>query len=132
MKKPKPPARPAKNESRSVEGEPAFASVVQAFTRDRRVTFGGQGFGSRALRLNGKIFAMLSMRNDFVVKLPRERVLELIDGGRAKYFDTGRDRVMKEWVAILDTPAFWLELAWEAHRFAVASEAQRGRRRTTR
>jgi hypothetical protein len=103
--------------------DPSFVPVIEAFSRDRRVTYGGQGFGSRGLRLDGKIFAMLSSKGQFVVKLPRDRVAELIRLGRGQYFDTGRDRVMKEWLAVVGDPASWLGLAKEARRFAMAQRA---------
>ena len=61
---------------------------------------------------------MLNFKGQFVVKLPRDRVAELIRMGKGEYFDTGRDRVMKEWLAVLAKPASWLTLAKEAHRFA--------------
>jgi hypothetical protein len=119
MKKTTASAGTSKLTSRDVELHPTFAAIVQAFSRDRRVSYGGQGFGSRALRLDGKIFAMLSSKGQFVVKLPRDRVAELIRMGEGQYFDTGRDRVMKEWLAVLARPASWPKLAKEAHRFAV-------------
>ncbi len=109
---------------RHLELHPAFASIVRTFSRNERVTFGGRGFGSRALRLDGKVFAMLSLRGDFVVKLPEARVAELIQSGRGKYFDTGRDRVMKEWVAVLARPTSWSGLAREAYRYATAKDTQ--------
>jgi hypothetical protein len=37
------------------------------------------------------------------VKLPRERVDELVEAGAGHRFDPGRGRLMKEWVAL--TPA---------------------------
>ena len=104
--------------SRYVELDPTFAAIVRAFSRDPRVSYGGQGFGSRGLRLDAKIFAMLNFKGQFVVKLPRERVAELIRQGKGQYFDTGRDRVMKEWIAVHADAASWLGLAKEAHRFA--------------
>ena len=106
--------------SRHVELDPSFVPLVEAFARDQRVTYGGRGFGSRALRLDGKIFAMLSSKGQFVVKLPRDRVTELIRLGKGQYFDTGRDRVMKEWLAVLGAPRSWLGLAREAHRYAMS------------
>jgi hypothetical protein len=116
--------RPRRAAGRHVELDPAFASIVRTFSREERVTFGGQGFGSRALRLDGKIFAMLSLRGDFVVKLPETRVAELIQSGKGKYFDTGRDRVMKEWVAVLAGPRSWSGLAREAYGYATTKDAQ--------
>jgi hypothetical protein len=93
---------------------------MKAFASDPRVTFGGQGFGSRALKLDGRIFAMLSSKGRFVVKLPRNRVVELMRLGQGEYFDTGRDRIMKEWLAVSGDPASWPGLAREAYRFAVS------------
>ena len=115
-------ARPRKNHptSRKVDMDPHFAAIVRAFARHRRVTYGGQGFGSRALKYDGKIFAMLSSKGWFVVKLPGHRVAALIRLGKGEYFDTGRNRVMKEWLAAAQDPASWLALAREAHRFAAA------------
>ena len=118
MKKTTASAGTSKPTSRHVELHPTFAAIVRAFSRDRRVSYGGQGFGSRALRLDGKIFAMLNFKDQFVVKLPRDRVAELIRMGKGEYFDTGRDRVMREWLAVRAKPASWLKLAKEAHRFA--------------
>jgi hypothetical protein len=111
--------------TRRMELDPEFAPIVRSFARDERVTFGGQGFGSRALRFEGRIFAMLSSKGRFVVKLPADRVRELIDRGQGEYFDTGRGRVMKEWIAISAKPASWLALAREARRFAAAATRRR-------
>src|SRR5690349_2146063 len=96
---------------RDVKLHPSFVPIIEAFASDGRVTYGGQGFGSRALRLEGKIFAMLSSKGQFVVKLPRDRVADLIRRGQGQYFDTGRGRVMKEWIAVVGDPASWLGLA---------------------
>ena len=56
---------------------PGFAPVVNAFVQDKQVTRDeGKGFGSGALEVNGKIFAMLTSLHKFVVKLPKDRVDE--------------------------------------------------------
>ncbi len=99
---------------------PKFARVVTAFTGKSGVTYGGQGFGSRALRVDGKIFAMLSTRDRFVVKLPRARVAELVQRGYADHFNpTGRR--MKEWAAMRDERLSWRELALEAYEFVAGA-----------
>ncbi len=104
--------------------DPRFVGVADAFTSDQRVSRGnGKGFGSRALKVNGKIFAMMSSKGQFVVKLPKERVNELVTAGKGEYFDPGRGRLMKEWVAVLAGNVSWVELAKEAHRFLKRGKA---------
>ncbi len=64
--------------------DPRFARVVAAFAKDRQVSQGNRkGFGSRGLKVNGKIFAMMPSKGKFVVKLPKKRVDELADAARA-------------------------------------------------
>ena len=59
-----------------------FAKVVEAFSHDRDVTIGGgKGFGSGALKVKGTIFAMMSSKNEFVVKLSKDRVDALVASG---------------------------------------------------
>ncbi len=97
----------------------AFAAVVSAFARDRRVSppaAARSSFGSNGVKVDGRIFAML-VRRALVVKLPRERVAELIASGRGKPFDAGKGRPMKEWVALSAPESAWIELAREARRF---------------
>jgi hypothetical protein len=96
-----------------------FARVVAAFADDPEVTFGGKGFGSTALKVDGKIFAMLSSKEKFVVKLPRERVDQLVKAGKGAYFEAGRGKRMKEWLEVASPKsATWIALAKEARRFA--------------
>lgn len=98
----------------------SFARVAQAFARDRRVTSGGRGFGSGALKVDGRIFAMLSSAGQFVVKLPAARVDELARTGVGRHFDAGRGKKMKEWLALDGRERSWIALAVEAHGFVAA------------
>ena len=53
------------------EIDPRFESVVKAFAKDRSVSRESRkGFGSGALKLNGKIFAMMSSNDKFAVICP--------------------------------------------------------------
>jgi len=105
---------------------PRFAEVIEAFARDRRVS-SGKMMASVGLKVDGKIFAML-VRGSLVVKLPRERVAELVDAGRGRQFDPRRDgRLMKEWVVLEGSEPPWVEVAREAYRF-VAGAVSTGRR----
>jgi hypothetical protein len=97
--------------------DPRLAKVVAAFARERGVTYGGKGFGSSALKVNGSIFAMMDAHGTFVVKLPKERVAALVTAGKGNCFDAGKGRPMKEWLAVRTPPKSWLDLAREAWRF---------------
>ena len=102
-----------------------FASVVEAFANDPDVTApgAGKGFGSGALTVGKKIFAMVSSRSEFVVKLPAGRVSELVAGGRGKYFDAGRGKPMKEWLVVTAGESTWIPLAREARKFVAGSNS---------
>jgi len=97
--------------------EPAFSALVKKLSKERGVTFGGKGFGSSALKVDGSIFAMLSSGGQFVVKLPKARVDELVTAGVGERFDAGKGRLMKEWLAVSAPPRRWLPLAKEALAF---------------
>jgi len=94
-----------------------FLPVIAAFANERNVTHGGKGFGSTGLKVNGKLFAFVSSKGQFVVKVPKNRVDELVASGKAEQFDPGHGRKMKEWAAIHSAAADWIQLAKEAHRF---------------
>ncbi|GAB2835486.1 hypothetical protein GCM10027176_44790 [Actinoallomurus bryophytorum] len=82
---------------------------------------GGRGFGRTALRYETKIFAML-VRGRLVLKLPADRVDELVTGGDGVHFDANKGTPMKEWLS-LDPRSRrdWLPLAQEALTFARSS-----------
>ncbi|HZW88691.1 MAG TPA: TfoX/Sxy family protein [Myxococcaceae bacterium] len=105
--------------------DPRFAAVIEAFAGDRRVTSGTM-MASLGLKVGGKIFAML-VRGDLVLKLPRQRVTELVDAGIGQQFDPRRDgRLMKEWVVLSGADPPWVEVAREAYEFvAGATEKHR-------
>jgi hypothetical protein len=97
--------------------DPRFARVVEAFADEPGVTFGGKGFGSTALKLNDKLFAMWTSKGFFCCKLPAARVDALVKAGQGEHFSTG-GRLMKEWVSFRDEESPWLALAQEAFQFA--------------
>lgn len=99
--------------------EQRFAVLARRLTTKEGVTLGSgrRGFGSDALQVNGRIFAMLR-RGELVLKLPRERVAALVESGEGGPFDAGKGRPMQEWVTL--DPASgerWLTLATEALTF---------------
>lgn len=104
--------------------EERYARLVKLFLATPGVTREGKGFGSEALRVRGSIFALFSSRGEFVVKLPRARVDELIKSGDGHRFDPGHGRLMKEWLALRrDSRMDWKTLATEAKAF-VASKSK--------
>ena len=102
----------------SAAADARFAPVVKAFAGKRDVTRESrQGFGSGALKVNGKIFAMMTPRAEFVVKIPKARVDELVNDGIGERFEPGPGRIMKEWLALDGHPERWTDLAKEAYQF---------------
>lgn len=107
-----------------------FDALVKAFARDSEVELpeeAGGGFGSAALKVGGKIFAM-QVSGQLVVKLPRARVEALIADGDGGPFSTGGARVMKEWVVVTADEAAWLALAREAKQFVGGGTRPRTKR----
>ncbi len=110
----------------AVTPEDRFAELVELFldtpdiTPPQRTPAAGRKFGSSALKVNNRIFAMLTAGR-LVVKLPRERVQVLIAAGDGAPFDAGKGRPMKEWLAIdADRHLQWEALSREALEFVRA------------
>ena len=57
-------------------------------------------FGSTGLRTESGKFAGFARGDELVVKLPADRVAELLESGEGTVFDAGRGRPMKEWVVL--------------------------------
>ena len=105
-----------------------FARVVSAFAADpalahvaedyaSRALAPSRAFGSNGLKVNGKLFALVSSKGEFVVKLPKARVEALVDGGVGRPFEPGPGRLMKEWLTVTSSRAPLVELAKEAYAF---------------
>ncbi len=95
-----------------------FEQIAGAFAGDPLVSrSGAKGFGSGALRVNGKIFARMSSKRELVVNIRKERVDELVSRGQGEHFDPGHGRVMEEWPVIRSNNAARASLAGEACDF---------------
>lgn len=78
---------------------------------------GRGGFGAHALRIDGKMFAML-VRGRLVLKLPQARVDDLVDGDEGVRFDANKGIPMREWLALdPESGVDWVPLAEEAMEF---------------
>ena len=95
--------------------------LVEAMLATGEATYGdadgggrGRAFGSDALKVDGRIFALFSHER-LVVKLPANRVDVLIEEGAGRRFDPGHGRLMREWLDVgVDDPDTWVDLATEA------------------
>ena len=78
--------------------EVEFARLAATLSKDPRVdapeVARAKGFGSKGLEVARKMFAFES-KSRLVVKLPRERVDELVSSGKGERFDPGHGRLMK-------------------------------------
>jgi len=95
--------------------EPQLAPIAVAFQENKAVG-SSRKFGSNGLKVNGKLFALFT-QGTLVVKLPKARVVALIDDGVGVPFDPGHGRLMKEWLTVRSPRASWIDLAKEAHHF---------------
>ncbi|MEZ0067255.1 hypothetical protein ABIA32_003268 [Streptacidiphilus sp. MAP12-20] len=118
---------------RPVTAEQRFDALVGELSSLEGVTEpqdapGREGrFGSAALKVHGKIFAML-VRERLVLKLPRRRVDELVEAAEGERFDAGRDRPMREWLCLApESGQDWSTLAREALAFVGRSAGPAGR-----
>ncbi len=112
----------------SLSPEERFASVVEELLGTPGVIPpqdgpGRKGFGSAALKIHNKIFAML-VGDRLVVKLPKRRVDALIAAGDGERFDPKKNgQLMKEWVVIEPASKVeWLALAKEALEFVASGK----------
>ena len=76
-----------------------FDEVAERLLREDDAVEQTRMMASDGLKTGGKFFAMVS-KGELVVKLPRERVDELVEAGAGHRFDPGHGRLMKEWVAL--------------------------------
>ena len=80
-----------------------------------------RAFSRISLMVGGKLFASAG-HGGLLIKVPAERVAELIANGDGQPFSTGGNRVMREWVVV--SPATdWRALAAESMAFVAAQAA---------
>ena len=117
------PANKTRKRQHPQAANPKYSEDTQAFTRRTDISFGGgKGFGSGALKVKGKIFAMSSSKGEFVVKLPKTRIDELLASGKGKRFEPRPGMVVKEWLVTAGEGVDWIERAKEACDFVKRGE----------
>jgi len=76
-----------------------------------------RGFGSGALKVEGRIFASLS-KGRLLLKLPERDVERLVASKQGERFSTGLARTKKEWVTIGPSDAAtWIALSQQARTY---------------
>jgi len=80
----------------------------------------GRMFGPPVLKVTGKVFAML-VKGRLVVKLPNQRVEELLASGMGAPFDPGHGKPSKQWAAVdASVSRQWRSLVDEARAFVAS------------
>ncbi len=109
------------------ESKEKYTRLAKSLIKNSRVVqpIGKKGFGSSGLYTKNKLFAFLSHKNQLILKLPKERVDELVSHGEGMYWNPRRDgRALKEWVVLKPSSKIkWLPLAKEAMSFVNLSES---------
>jgi TfoX/Sxy family transcriptional regulator of competence genes len=103
----------------TLDTDTLFDEVSRTFLRSPNVTT-AKMFGGFALKVKNKVFACF-YKGKLVLKLPKERVDELVAAGGAVHFDSGTGRPAKEWVALDPSRGNeWRGLAKEAQKFVAS------------
>ena len=84
----------------------------------------GHRFGSQGLRTGRKFFA-LWWHDQLVLKLPPDRLQELVTAGTAQPFEPMEGRPMNGWM-LLGESADWAPLVGEARAFVAEQQAPSG------
>ena len=72
-----------------------------------------------SLKIKKKMFAFPTKDGNIIVKLPKERVTELLGSGEGLPYDPGSGKIMKEWVIIPSKYSDkWFDFVEEAMKFA--------------
>jgi TfoX/Sxy family transcriptional regulator of competence genes len=79
--------------------ERMFDGVAERLLEKDATIEQGRMMNATGLKAGGKFFAMV-VKGELVVKLPRDRVDALVASGKARRFDPGHGRLMKEWATL--------------------------------
>lgn len=97
----------------------AYAALIRRFVGQPGVSLPADKrgkFGSNALKVDGKIFAML-VKGALAVKLSPAEVAAATTAGQGEPLSMGRGRVMKEWLVVKEPTRRWYAVAERARAF---------------
>jgi len=100
-----------------------YLAVVRALSKQPLVTVGKVGFGFGALQVRGKIFAMVSSKGKFVVRLSKSHAAQLVESHQADFFEPRPGVKMKEWVVVPVGTLSWIPVAKSAYNFVKSKGA---------
>jgi TfoX/Sxy family transcriptional regulator of competence genes len=104
----------------ATDADNLFSHISKTFLKSPNVTT-AKMFGGTALKTSNKVFACF-YKGKLVLKLPKEKVDDLVAAGGAVHFDSGTGRPAKEWVAIDPSRGKeWLGLTSDAKKFVASS-----------
>ena len=86
-----------------------YAALVKKLLRYREVTY-----SRNSLWVGRRMFAF-SSKDNLILKLPENRVDELISSGEGARYYPGRGKIQKEWLAVKPTRSTSLRLAKESN-----------------
>jgi hypothetical protein len=96
-----------------ISSEEIWSNIKEHFLKMGDVQKQGE-----SLKTKKKMFAMFQ-KGKYVVKLPKERVMDLINSGEGMPYNPGSGKIMKEWVIIpKEHSNNWIAYATEAKEFA--------------
>jgi hypothetical protein len=93
------------------DAQSLFDELVDEYSGQPGVTY-GRMMASKGLRVHGKIFAMLN-HGALVVKVPADRVTELLSQEGIMPFEPRPGRRMREWV-VIPVPKATGDVEWPA------------------
>ena len=110
---------------RAVTAEEQFKALVNALLAESEASYGNDEtkgarrmFGSTSIKTRGKMVAFLHTKERLVVKLPEQRVNELVAAGEGERFDPGDGQLLREWFVLNSTDVDeWLRYAPEVEAY---------------
>ena len=112
---------PRRDDGEPSEAEALFWRIADDLHREDDRVAEGTIMGGRCLRVGGEFLALVDFKGSgLVVKLPRERVVELIDAGVGRSFAPA-GKTFKEWLSVPEpNPDLWRSLLEEGIAFVGA------------
>ena len=98
--------------------EEIYADIKEYFANNSQVEV-SSGKGAQGIKYKGKMFIMF-YNGDLVIKLPPDRIKELIEAGDGMPFDPGTGKPMKDRMLIpINKKHLWIPLSEESKDYII-------------